>query len=246
LFLVILAAAPVLVAAALRAAATPNATFTFNGRSPTDVEVFGAIVWLAFVRFIIPVAGVFYGTALIADEIDQKTITYLFARPVPRRAVLLGKYLAYLVCTFAVVLPAVALTFLLLLPTGSGTLGAAVSALAADLVALGLGLAAYGAVFAFVGVRVKRPLVTGLVLTLGWEPAAMLFPGYLKRLTLAYYLQALVKHDGPSDSALAAIMQIFYEVPAASTGAGVLILVTVAALYLASRTIERREYVLEQ
>ena len=57
---------------------------------------------------------------------------------------------------------------------------------------LAVGLAAYGAVFALVGARLKRPLVVGLVFAFGWEPAVLLFPGYLKRLTVAYYLQALV------------------------------------------------------
>ena len=51
-----------------------------------------------------------------------------------------------------------------------------------DLGMLVVGLAAYGAVFAFVGARIKRPLVVGLVFAFGWEPAVLLFPGYLKRL----------------------------------------------------------------
>ena len=48
--------------------------------------------WWLYIRFIVPVLGVFYGTSLIADEVEDKTITYLFTRPVPRSAVLLGKY----------------------------------------------------------------------------------------------------------------------------------------------------------
>ena len=59
------------------------------------------MIWLLYLRFIVPVLGVFYGTALIADEVEDKTITYLFTRPIPRGAVLLGKYLAYLACTVA-------------------------------------------------------------------------------------------------------------------------------------------------
>ena len=39
-----------------------------------------------YLRFSIPVLGVFYGTALIADEVEDKTITYLFTRPIPRGA----------------------------------------------------------------------------------------------------------------------------------------------------------------
>ena len=58
-----------------------------------------------FLRFSIPVLGAFYGTSLIADEVEEKTITYLFTRPVSRGAVLFGKFLAYVLCTFIVVLP---------------------------------------------------------------------------------------------------------------------------------------------
>ncbi len=81
------------------------------------------MIWVLFVRFSVPVLGVFYGTSLIADEVEDKTITYLFTRPIPRGAVLLGKYLAYLVCTIFVVLPSVVIVWLLIVPIG-GSLGA--------------------------------------------------------------------------------------------------------------------------
>ena len=76
------------------------------------------MMWLLYIRFIVPVLGVFYGTALIADEVEDKTITYLFTRPVPRGAVLIGKYLAYLACTALLVLPSVVLVFFLIVPLG--------------------------------------------------------------------------------------------------------------------------------
>ena len=79
------------------------------------------------------------------------------------------------------------------------------------------GLVAYGAVFALVGARLKRPLVIGLVFAFGWEPAVLLFPGYLKQLTVAYYLQALVPHAMPQDSAVSILMQVFREVPPVTT-----------------------------
>ena len=41
----------------------------------------------------------------------------------------------------------------------------------------------------------------------------LLFPGYLKRLTVAYYLQALVPHAMPDDSAVSILLQVFHEVP---------------------------------
>ena len=87
----------------LHALGIPRST----ARGSAGATIFGLMIWLLYIRFIVPVLGVFYGTSLIADEVDDKTITYLFTRPIPRSAVLLGKYLAYLVCTMLLVLPSV-------------------------------------------------------------------------------------------------------------------------------------------
>ena len=87
-----------------------------NGAARRRLGIFGVMIWMLFLRFIVPVLGVFYGTSLMADEVEDKTITYLFTRPIPRGAVLVGKYLAYLVCTTLVVLPSVMLVYFLLVP----------------------------------------------------------------------------------------------------------------------------------
>ena len=86
-----------------------------NGAMAGGEAIFGMMIWLLYIRFIIPILGVFYGTALIADEVEDKTITYLFTRPVPRAAVLLGKYFAFLACTIFVVLPSVILVWLIIM-----------------------------------------------------------------------------------------------------------------------------------
>ena len=111
---------------------------------------------------------------------------------------------------------------------------------------LAAGLAAYGAVFAAVGARLKRPLVIGLVFAFGWEPGVLLFPGYLKRLTVAYYLQALVPHAMPQDSSITGLLQVFREVPGVSLSLIALAVITGATLWLAMRWVATREYVLEQ
>jgi len=246
-FLGVLLGGPVLLALALRIVATLYASnFQINGAQAAGASIFGMMIWLLYIRFIVPILGVFYGTALIADEVDDKTITYLFTRPIPRRAVLLGKYLAYLVCTVLLVLPSVMLVFFLVVPTGGSTIAEAFPSLLTDFGMLVAGLAAYGALFAFVGTRIKRPLIVGLVFAFGWEPGVLLFPGYLKRLTVAYYLQALVSHEMPQDSAASMLLQVFHEVP--SVGVSLVALAAIIALTLwgAGRAVEHREYVLEQ
>jgi ABC-type transport system involved in multi-copper enzyme maturation permease subunit len=247
IFLALLLGGPILIAAVLRTVDTLyRAGFQINGARTSGSMVFGLMIWILYIRFIVPVLGVFYGTALIADEVDDKTITYLFTRPISRRAVLLGKYLAYLVCTILLVLPSVVIVFFLVVPTGGGSIGQAFPSLLTDLAMLGTGLMAYGAVFALVGTRLKRPLIVGLVFAFGWEPAVLFFPGYLKRATVMYYLQALVTHEMPQDSAVAMLMQVFREVPGVPMSLLGLAAITGLALWSAGRAVERREYILEQ
>jgi ABC-2 type transport system permease protein len=246
-FLGLLLGGPVVLAVILRIVDSLRSSgFRVNGAAVGGPAIFGMMIWLLFIRFIVPVLGVFYGTALIADEVEDKTITYLFTRPIPRRAVLLGKYFAYLACTVLLVLPSVMLVFFLIVPTGGGSIGAAFPSLAADLGMLVVGLAAYGAVFALVGTCLKRPLVVGLVFAFGWEPAVLLFPGYLKRLSVAYYLQALVTHEMPQDSAVSMLLQIFHEVPSVTVSLMALGGIVAVALWQAGRAVEQREYILEQ
>ena len=217
-----------------------------EGGALSGPTIFGLMIWILYLRFIVPVLGVFYGTALIADEVDDKTITYLFVRPIPRGAVLAGKYLAYLVTTVFVVLPSVVMLYLLVVPLGHGSLAASFPALLKDLALLGIGLAAYGAVFAFVGAYFKYPLVTGLVFAFGWEQLAMLLPGYLRRLTIAYYLQALVPHSMPQEGLGGALQALLREVPPVWVSLVWLAGYIVVFIALAARIVERREYVLEQ
>jgi len=246
-FLGLVVGGPIVLAAALRLAEASGIMFGLNKPRPAGATIYGMMIWLLYVRFLVPVLGVFYGTSLIADEVDDKTITYLFTRPIQRSAVILGKYLAYLVCTVLLLLPSVVIVFFLVVPLGRGaTIARMFPTLLTDLGMLAFGLAAYGAVFAFVGARLKRPLLVGLLFALGWEPAALIAPGYLKRATVAYYLQALVRHEMPQDSPASALMQIFREIPPVSTSLIGLAVIVGLGLWLAGRTVERREYVLEQ
>ena len=226
-FLALLVGGPVALAVVARLVWTfaPNLSLHVNGEAVSGTAVFGLMIWLLYVRFIVPILGVFYGTALIADEVDDRTITYLFTRPIRRAAVLLGKYLAYLACTVLLLLPSVTLVYFLIVPMGSGSIAGAFPALLKDLGMLAAGLAAYGALFAWVGARIKRPLVAGLVFVLGWEPGVLLFPGYLKRITIAYYLQALVPHAMPDDSSSGVLLRVFSDLPAVWPSLAALLLV---------------------
>src|SRR3954467_1403957 len=222
IFMMLVAGAPVVIATLLRVIVAFGAPIFEDHRTTQDgvtqtirmtgPAIFGLMIWVFYLRFTVPVLGVFYGTSLMADEVEDKTITYLFTRPIRRGAVLFGKNLAYLGCTVFVVLPSVVLVYLLIVPM-QGSLGASFIDLVKDLALLALGLSVYGSLFAFIGAKFKRPLLVGLIFVFGWEQAALAFPGYLKKFTIAYYLQGLVPHAMPNESALSLIQGIFRESP---------------------------------
>ena len=246
IFMALVVGAPVLLATVARIVqASGVAPLRINGVRVEAISVFGMIIWVLYLRFIVPVLGVFYGTSLVADEVEDKTITYLFTRPLRRGAVLLGKYLAYLACTTLVVLPSVMIVYFMLVPFGE--VARSFTSLITDLGLLALGIATYGALFTMVGAWLKRPLVVGLVYVFGWEQFAMLMPGYLRRFTVAYYLQALVPHAMPADEGITSLLRsVLTEAPSTPLSLFVLGAITVVSLVLAMRIIERREYVLEQ
>jgi ABC-type transport system involved in multi-copper enzyme maturation permease subunit len=221
LFMAIAAGAPVLLALSLRVAfSSGSATIVINGNRLDTETIFSTAISLLYLRFIVPALGVYYGTSMIADEIEDRTITYLFLRPMRRGAIVLGKYLAYLASVLAAVLLSAALVFVALVPLTN--MGAFIDTFVRDLQQIALGIAAYGALFVLAGVTFKRPLIGGLIFVFGWEPVAVALPGYVRQLTVAHYLQ-----DGLA-------------------GAIWLVLASIAAVFLAMRTIEQREYVLEQ
>jgi ABC-2 type transport system permease protein len=243
-FMILVVGVPVLISFVVRSLVSLGAPIMRNSTINGPI-IFGMMIWVFFVRFSVPVLGVFYGTSLMADEVEDKTITYLFTRPIPRGAVLVGKYLAYLACTIFVVLPSIVLVWLLIVPL-RGSLGASVVDLARDLGLVAVGLATYGAVFALIGAAMKRPLLVGLLFVFGWETLVMALPGNLKRISVAYYLQGLVPHAMPADSPLSLIQEIFRDSPGAMTCLTSLAVIGVICLWLAARTVARREYVLEQ
>lgn len=245
IFMALVVGGPVILAIVVRVLqASGIPALRVNGVRVGGAAMFGMIIWVLFVRFIVPVLGVFYGTALVADEVEDKTITYLFTRPIQRGAVLVGKYLAYLVCTALVVLPSVMIVYFMMVPFAE--VPASFGLLLKDLGILAIGLAAYGALFALTGAVLKRPLVVGLIFAFGWEQVALLMPGYLKRFTLAYYVQALVPHAMPADGPASFLQSVFREAPSAGTALFWLFFALVASLVLATRAVERREYILEQ
>jgi ABC-2 type transport system permease protein len=210
--------------------------------APAPMDLYGHIVALYEVRNVLPLLAFFYASALVADEVEGRTITYLLTRPVPRPAVLAGKFGAYLATGLAIALPATTACFLVL-STADGAPGLAASApdLFRDLGAVTLTLVSYGALFALAGVVLRRPVIPGLLFLFGWELIANL-PGYMPRLTVTAYLRSLVHYHPPPEGLFPVVAETLPWATCVGTLLGASVLFLGAAVWIFSR----REYVLEQ
>lgn len=219
--------------------------FVLIAKLPAQVrgfDLYGVVVALYYVRNALPLAALFYAVSLVADEVEDKTVTYLFTRPITRASILLGKFAAYLATTLTLTLPALVITFFLLLTAGGGGgLAGAVPHLFRDGAVIALTLTAYGALFTLFGVGLRRPVIPGLLFLFVWELLALL-PGYLPRLTLTAYLRSLIPHRPPDEG----LAEVFGQVLPAALCLETLGLLVPAFLGLAFWIFSRKEYVLEQ
>jgi ABC-2 type transport system permease protein len=208
----------------------------------TGFDLYGVIVAMFYVRNVLPLAALFYASALIADEVEGKTLTYLLTRPIRRTSILAGKFAAYLATTLTLTLPPTVVTFFLLVTArGFEGVGAVVPDLFRDLGVIALTLLVYGAFFTLLGVLLRRPVIPGLLFLFGWELLANL-PGYMPRLTITAYLRSLVRHR-PAEEGLS---ELFGQVLPLGLSLGMLTAMTVVFLGLALWIFSSREYVMEQ
>jgi ABC-type transport system involved in multi-copper enzyme maturation permease subunit len=218
---------------------------TFITRLPPRVgavDFYGVVIAFYYVRNALPLAALFYATALIADEVEGKTITYLLTRPIQRVSALAGKFAAYLVTTLALALPAVVVTFFLLTTIRGWTgVGALVPELFRDMGVVVLTLVTYGAFFTLLGVLLRRPVIPGLLFLFVWELLANA-PGYLPRFTITAYLRSLIHHR-PPDEGLAEIFAQVLPTALCLEAVGAMIVVFLAG---AAWIFSTREYVLDQ
>jgi ABC-2 type transport system permease protein len=172
-----------------------------------------------------PVVALVFGAAALGDPADDGTLGYLWLRPVRRSHIVVGAYGAAL----SVVLP-LTLVPLVVAAALSGGGGALVrgTVLAATVAAT-----AYTALFAYLGLRVRRSLVWGLTYILIWEGFVALAGDTAARLALRSYTRSVL-----ADATGVRLRLADVSLPIA---VGVPLVVAAVALALTTRRLHRME-----
>ncbi len=146
---------------------------------------------ILYLGLLVPLVAAFFATGLIGDEVAAKTLPYLFVRPVYRWAVLLAKFAAFAVATFALTAAAIATQFFVALSIVQNPFSD-LGELFVVLGVLGLAVLANGAFFTLIGVSVRYPLVFAITYFVLWENIFGSFPAQIKRFTFVFYERTLV------------------------------------------------------
>ena len=206
-------------------------------------QVFGTLMSTAVIHFLVIFVTLFYGTALISEEVEGKTLTYLFVRPIPKPTIMLGKYLALVWISSLLVLPTIFLSYVILyLGPDLRPFMDDMGTLAKDLGIVFLGLLAYGAMFTLIGAWVKHSILAGLVYAFGWEGIVSYLPGFTRKLTITHYLQSIFPHEDTAG----AIAMLIGERTGPIESVVTLVLLVFFFLATASLILREKEYVLEQ
>lgn len=152
------------------------------------------LTWILHVQLVVPLVALLLGSAVVAEEVEDRTVTYLFTRPIPRAALLAGRWAAaFVVALFLLGASAWAVTEIL---TGAAEANPLL-ALGGDarlrlLETIALGAAAYSLVFAAAGAFVKHPVIVGLGYTFAIEGFFANLPGSSQGITILYWLKSFL------------------------------------------------------
>ena len=209
----------------------------------TGWDFFSSMMVLLYLQPMLLLVTLFYGTHLINAEVEERTITYLLIRPVPRPLLVLGKYLTYLVAATLLLVPSMLLTWVVLEASdGLGGFARHFPYVLWDVCVLFLGSMAYGSLFLLFGTALRRPIMAGLFFAVVWEALVTYIPGRFAKFTILHYLLSLFPHS----TVQRGVQNIFQSMTSRPVAVVVLLLVSGLFLGLAMSLFSRREYVLEQ
>jgi ABC-2 type transport system permease protein len=207
-------------------------------RPPESVVLENFLVYMLFPHVLLPLAALLNASAMVQDEVEGQTLTYLLVRPLPRGAIYLTKLAAALVVT-------VGLTVIFVPPTVlaiyAGPGGPPVGMRILQTVGVfALGVVAYCSVFGCLSLFAQRFLVAGIGYIILFEGVLANVPIVLRQLTLVYYQRVLALRWAGAN--MPGWNMSLEEIPSAATAVLVLVLVSVVATALAARAFAKREF----
>jgi ABC-2 type transport system permease protein len=174
--------------------------------------------------FFVPVATLLFASSMFGDPNEDKTLVYLWLRPVARRRIVEAAAVTSFLVTWPLVVPALAIM--------AATTGGGRALVVGTIVAATIGVAANTGVFVALGARVKQPLVWGLLYILLWEKYVGTAGTPTMALSLRQYGAVVLNAVAGTNTAKA---EVFQQIPVVVAAAVPLALGAASLIYAARR-----------
>jgi ABC-2 type transport system permease protein len=154
---------------------------TFNP-SPGPDDFCGLLLWTVL-QVAVPISALVGGVAVLGDEIEGRTITYLYTRPLPRPVFYLGRAAGHFGATALLL----TISVLLVVWEFRGVAALAATDVLGTLGIVALGLLTYTGLFALLRIFFQRALFVGFIIT-------FIFEGMVSKLPVSGFAQVSVWH----------------------------------------------------
>jgi ABC-2 type transport system permease protein len=159
------------------------------------MDMFSNMGLFIYLQILILLYTLIFGTSLVNEDIDNRTVTYLINRGMKRWEVVVYRYTGFIITLSVLFFFSIGINYVLL--SFHGSFEGMISHL--DFLAAMLGITiisiiVYGSLFIMVGISFRKPLMIGLLFAFIWEIFIANIPGNIKSITIIYYLRSLFHH----------------------------------------------------
>jgi ABC-2 type transport system permease protein len=211
------------------------------GARPVPLSLLELAGWCQ-VQTMVPLLALILGSAAVAEEVEERTITYLFTRPVPRVCMLLGRWMASVVVVSLLLGAGSWAILTILLPFAEEMPLERLESIRSRLVETALlGGVVYSAVFAAAGAWFRRPIIVGLGYCFAVEGLLANLPGTNQGLAIQFYLKSYLL-TGESELGRRIGQSTLLDLVPPDEALRTLAWITLGALLIGSVIVARRQY----
>jgi len=186
--------------------------------------------------FFMPVLAMIYGSSLLRDEMDDRSITQVVTSPLDRLVIYTGYYLGLVVSVSAIMLIVLTAGFLSFFGR-VGIDGDALSVFGSMAGLMVIGAFVYSALFMAVSVILERPIYFGLFYAFIWEAFIGTIPGKIGTLAIKHYIRSIGEEWIQSGA-----ISTFKEATAVADSAWVLFILTVILFVYGAYMFRTKEF----
>ncbi|UCC92874.1 MAG: ABC transporter permease subunit [Thermoplasmata archaeon] len=195
--------------------------------------------------FFMPVMAMIYGSSLVRDEMDDRSITAVVTSPMERVVTYLGYYIGLAVSVSLIML--LILTAGFLAYYGNVDVDEIASKHDLDVTAMEIygsfaalmviGAFAYSALFIMVSVLLSKPIYFGLFYAFIWEGFIASIPGRMQLLSVKHYIRSLGSHWIEIGE-----ISVYPRASSVEDAAWVLLIFSIATLILGAYLFREKEF----